>query len=1093
MGKPRAVTRKRSIKDRLAGIVQGGATTGVYGTILLTLMNLHDPSLLAGSGLMPFLTSVGGNLMASILERVSRGEKVPDAELKQVLQIPEEVEALRTAVQTQGDLLRPLLSGLPVEIAALLEELSGLRKESATADKQVIDSLAAILDTLSPPPVSEEQQHRILTAYAESLLQSRYARMSSGGILAPDSRVENQIREPLLKDTFVEPYLTGAELVSASRVQVARLFEQFHDPEAHRSDRERARQQLLTMQATAFEQARRGGDALMASAVLKGKKAVVILGDPGSGKSTLLRWMLAGFATKLKEDPSTNPIPVYASVGDYAHAWRQDHAQGHKLSLETYIIRRLESEYNGLGALAASAITPSGRGLLLFLDGLDEVPRETRRAVVPFIQDFVEAHCRANTDNVRVALSSRFFGYEEAPLREPVEQVMVLPFDDGQIRTFAGRWYSWLEARLHGEYAALSMAQADALSFERAVFAKPEITALARNPLLLTMIAVLVRQGKQLPERRVELYDLTLRQLMTQWELERMAARGDTQPVEQVDYIEACEIWAPIARWMHEVGTGAVHEDDLKKQLRDRLAKLGRDDKADDWLALRGDKCCLLQERGPHLFGFLHPTFEEFLAARDVWHEEGFTPDLPRYIEDPRWHEVIRLACGYLGVLTVPRKSDKVTDMIRRVLDHGSPYESLLHRDLLLAASCIADDVKPSKDIQQEIGARLVEIVTSQSMPESRKDAMEVLIACTRIQLPPSLCAEVVSFVDKEDYAPLQLGLVRWLARRGDPDSLSHLRTMGDGSSDAGLLAAAELWRKEGSDEQLLLILKRYDASTSQAKAYLNAILRTDVQKLLSLASPSEPDTLLAVAGILRGTDYFARVRPALIELLKVDDEVVRWRSISCLGSAPTTIAAAVRLCASDSEDMRCSAARFVHSAKPQDKAAIEALVSLLNAQSGLHKAWGADALLNTEHRELGIRTLLEVMNHGDGIEAGAAAEILILIPEYREAATAKLLSLLNDPVEAVRYWAALPLSTTEQLEAAVWTLLPMLRTRYEYQRANATDLLLRVRPSSVIQAISKPLGPYIGEDKIVIEEADELYPAAWLYAMLTTRADRSQ
>jgi predicted NACHT family NTPase len=277
-----------------------------------------------------------------------------------------------------------------------------------------------------------------------------------------------------------------------------------------------------------------------------------------------------------------------------------------------------------------------------------------------------------------------------------------------------------LDQHLHGERANPELAAQNAKQFEASVFSRRQITDLARNPLLLTMIAVVIRQGRRLPERRVQLYDQALRQLMTQWEFLRMAAREDTQSEFVIDYNEACELWAPIARWMHEVGTGAVHEEELKEHLKFHLELLDCEERAEDWLTVRGDKCCLLQERGGQLFSFLHQTFQEYLAAMDLYQDGRFIDEVDRYTEDPRWHEVLRLACGHLGIICIPPRRAQAAMLIRRIKNHPAPYENLLHRNLLLAASCIADDVKPKRGIEQEIVEDLLRVAGSHVMPQRR-------------------------------------------------------------------------------------------------------------------------------------------------------------------------------------------------------------------------------------------------------------------------------------------------------------------------------------------------------------------------------------
>ena len=63
----------------------------------------------------------------------------------------------------------------------------------------------------------------------------------------------------------------------------------------------------------------------------------------------------------------------------------------------------------------------------------------------------------------------------------------------------------------------------------RALQHNPRIKRLAANPLMLTILALVQRSNKQLPQRRIELYDIVTRTLLDTWNKEsgRMLFTGD--------------------------------------------------------------------------------------------------------------------------------------------------------------------------------------------------------------------------------------------------------------------------------------------------------------------------------------------------------------------------------------------------------------------------------------------------------------------------------------------------------------------------------------------------------------------------------------
>ena len=150
----------------------------------------------------------------------------------------------------------------------------------------------------------------------------------------------------------------------------------------------------------------------------------------------------------------------------------------------------------------------SGRALLMF-DGLDEVAEEARRAgVQQMIATFVAAHNPKNT----IMVTSRIAGYSRARFSTTDYRHFTLEdFNDEEIDTFIRKWY---RSRLHNPAAA----EAKARDLKEALGKKANIKELTRNPLLLTIIAIIHRYESQLPEDRLLLYDKATEALLYTWD-----------------------------------------------------------------------------------------------------------------------------------------------------------------------------------------------------------------------------------------------------------------------------------------------------------------------------------------------------------------------------------------------------------------------------------------------------------------------------------------------------------------------------------------------------------------------------------------------
>jgi hypothetical protein len=98
----------------------------------------------------------------------------------------------------------------------------------------------------------------------------------------------------------------------------------------------------------------------------------------------------------------------------------------------------------------------------------------------------------------------------------------------------------------------------------------------------------------------------------------------------------------------------------------------------------------LYVEWGEGLYGFMHLTFQEYFAARQLVssYERG-RKEIFKRLHQPRWREPILLAVGFL----CHQHYDDTDVLLQVIIDNGEkdPYELVLHRNLLFAAACVGD------------------------------------------------------------------------------------------------------------------------------------------------------------------------------------------------------------------------------------------------------------------------------------------------------------------------------------------------------------------------------------------------------------------
>ncbi len=428
---------------------------------------------------------------------------------------------------------------------------------------------------------------------------------------------------------------------------------------------------------------------------------VVILGDPGSGKSTLLRYLALRSAQGLWESGSDIEnglgqarLPILIRVADYAEngAWREQPLT----DFLTSACAVHECPRSGLADLFETALAHGN--CLVLLDGLDEiVSADDRRGVVRKIEDFVRRHSdRPN----RFVVTSRVAGYRNAPLGGPFAHYIVQEMDDSQISSFLEVWCPAVEAAQTPELSLTirtARARQEIDSILRAVQTTRGVRALAANPLLLTTLALIHRTGAQLPQKRIGLYKIATDTLARTW---RIASGVPESALVREEYLT--RLLGRFAYWLHDTkDTGIATEREVYEVLGREWAHINRQDWDPDdqdpailsevrgFLERVQVHTGLFVERSPGRYGFMHLTFEEYYAARNLIARPTKAPELIRNkLHNPRWEEPILLALGFVG-LDYPEQAIDLMEL--SVFGRGeagddstnipSAFENILGRD----------------------------------------------------------------------------------------------------------------------------------------------------------------------------------------------------------------------------------------------------------------------------------------------------------------------------------------------------------------------------------------------------------------------------
>ncbi|MGF1517513.1 MAG: tetratricopeptide repeat protein [Nodosilinea sp.] len=379
--------------------------------------------------------------------------------------------------------------------------------------------------------------------------------------------------------------------------------------------------------------------------------------------------------------------PIYFKIADYAEQLESypdlgllDYLQRFYGSWEDYF------DGGAASALSIKLLELMKRGnCLILLDGLDEVfDQDSRRQIVGCINEFAEQFGHNN----KLIVTSRIAGYQEVKLASRFTEFTITDMSDDQVSEFLHRWCRAVEQAQKPDATAEQQERAGDRQAEQIlsdIQKNAGVKRLTTNPLLLTILALIHRNGEQLPARRVKLYELAVQTLTADWQLSKKLPNMQKVLLPEGEIVG---LLAPLAYWMHEEKpSGQVTHGEVVEQLAPRLAELRGEapDSAEilgaveEFLRRVRETTGLFVERAPDVYGFMHLTFEEYFAARDIADRslEQMLVIIQQHWREPRWVEPILLALAYFGSYS-PRQFNQ---LIEQLFEGLATYQPVLGQD----------------------------------------------------------------------------------------------------------------------------------------------------------------------------------------------------------------------------------------------------------------------------------------------------------------------------------------------------------------------------------------------------------------------------
>jgi len=384
-------------------------------------------------------------------------------------------------------------------------------------------------------------------------------------------------------------------------------------------------------------------------------KRLMVLGAPGAGKTMLLRYVALSYAEARLTGLPKQPVPILLELN--------------RLNESNEPIQNQLVEMLGLNDFPNAQnfveIGLEQGTLMLLFDGFDEVNTKERQRVVKQINDLLDTYkqCRA-------IISCRTAVYRNEFADKTEQTLEIVEFSDQQIQQFLVPWKKDMPPEK---------------SIEQLIFAlrdKPRIMALARNPLLLTIIAYLYSDTEFiLPHSRAEFYSKATDVLLDQWKVERNHYKAAQKKL----------VLQHLALFNQD--SGAIRKQDRRSidlktvlaQIKTVLPDLNLAEEnvvplLDEIVERSG---LLLSIDGGERYQFAHLTLQEFFAAAAL--RDNAEELLRRFQDDPDiWRETVKLWCG---------------------LDHDSTdlIQGIYAADSVTGFECLADAQKVSAELADEM------------------------------------------------------------------------------------------------------------------------------------------------------------------------------------------------------------------------------------------------------------------------------------------------------------------------------------------------------------------------------------------------------
>ncbi len=477
------------------------------------------------------------------------------------------------------------------------------------------------------------------------LRQEKDSIIHSKGIMSIDDLVQ-QVRSQCCDK--IQNLYSKIKLLNGKRIDVDQLYVDVYLLKSISSETFATMESLLqdSNLGDNFDRVALGqrGDRDDGFAVAKKYNKLMILGQTGAGKTTFLRHLAIACC---QGEFKSEHIPILIELRSIKNASQFN------------LLNEIHQEFDLPDQEQTKQILKQGK-VLIFLDGLDEVPSDSRRNVQKKIEEFsretqyYKNHfiltCRTQTTEYTL---------------ENFDYVEVAEFKPQQVEKFAENWFATLTPQQCEELTAKFLA----------TLRLPEnkqIADLAVTPILLSLTCWIFGESKNLPFQRSKLYKSGIKLLLEQWHKDSDIQRDlGVERYRNLSLDDKQKLLSYVAnRKFNQEQYALFEETEIQTYIAEYLKDISTNESLEVLKAIEAQHGLLIKRAqgfdSAGIYSFSHLTFQEYFTAQYIIENERIEQLVKGHLTDPRWREVFLLVAELMG--------DNACDLLSLMQEESQNY-----------------------------------------------------------------------------------------------------------------------------------------------------------------------------------------------------------------------------------------------------------------------------------------------------------------------------------------------------------------------------------------------------------------------------------